>query len=150
MRLGHFADGATLNQFHHPAVIGHAVNLRSHLRCHAGLGRSLGDETRFGDIACERFFAVHRFLHLQRRHGRIGMRVLGGADHHAVDLGLLDGVVKLAEIPECPGPFECGGGAVKILSIHIADGDNVFSRLRRWRSVSRFCILWPHQGHSDQ
>ena len=151
MSLAYFADGTTLDEFDHAAIVRHAMNLRAHLRGDSGLCGSLGDQSRFSDITRERLLAIHGLLHLQRGHRGIRVRVLGGADDDAVDLRFLDRVVEFAEIAEGLRAFEGIGSAVEVLAIHIADGDDVFTWLGQWRRCfSCLGVLWAHQRHADE
>ena len=78
------------------AVVGIGVVLVAHLGCDLGLGGGLADDARLPDVVRQRLLAVDVFAELQGRQGGKGVRVLGRADDHRVEV--VGAIVNPAEV----------------------------------------------------
>ncbi len=120
----HCANRAALHQLHHAAIIIARMNLRAHLRDALADHRRLGHRAHFGDSMRQRFLAIQMPSALERRHAHDGVRVIGRAAHHRVQILALKhppkirvalGLGKLLDRPRQPP------------RIHVAKRDNILA-----------------------
>jgi hypothetical protein len=77
-----------------------AWNLRPHLRRDSSRARSFRDGARLEDIAAQRLLRVDVLLSPKRRERGKGVRMLGRAHHHRVELRIFQLIVQPPKIPE--------------------------------------------------
>ncbi len=99
------------------------MDLRAHLRDDAGLRGGLANDARLLHVVGERLLAVDVLLQLERGQRGEGVRVLGGADEHGVEL---TGMVEdAAEVDLLPRLRIQGRGLIEGVAIDVADGRDV-------------------------
>ena len=126
MRLTDRPDGAGLDEFDHAAVIVGGVDLRAHLRgdCAASLEILVLHQPGFANGVGQRLLAIDVFACPHRRDGGQRVMMVGGADHHAVDLRVAD---DLAPVGERPGVGKLFPRLVERPRIDVAEGDDILA-----------------------
>ncbi len=124
--LAHPADGACLHQLDDAAVVVAGVDLRAHLRRDAGGRGGFADDARLLHVVGERLLAVDVLPQLQRGQRGEGVGVLGGADHHGVELAGM--VEETPEVHLLARVREGGGRLVEGVAVHVAQRGDVLAR----------------------
>jgi len=121
--LADLAEEAGLHDLDDAAIVVAGVDLRAHLRDDAGLRGGLADDARLLDVVGERLLAVDVLLQLERGQRGKGVRVLGGADEHGVELaGMIE---DAAEIDLLARLRIQGRRLVERRAVDVADGGDV-------------------------
>ena len=122
------ADGAALDQLDDAAIVVARVDLRAHLRRHAGRGRRLADHARLRDVVRERLLAVDVLLQLERRQRGERVGVLGRAHHDGVEVA--GPIEQPTEVLLSPRSRKGGACLVERRAIHVTKHRDVLGRDR--------------------
>ncbi len=124
MGLADRADRAGLDALDHLPVVLARVVLGAHLRGDAGLRGGLAEDPGLLHVVRHRLFEIDVLAQEQRRQGRRGVGVLGGADDDGIEaVGV---VVEPAEVGVAAGLGVFGGGAIDGRLVNVAERDDIF------------------------
>ncbi len=125
MDFAHFADDTGPDQFAEAAGVFGGLALVAHLGGDFCLAGSLCEEAGFVDGVGEGFLAVNVFAALDGLHGGEGVPVVGGGDHHGVDL--FDIIQHLSEVSELASLGVAFEGVSRVGLVNVTEGYDVFA-----------------------
>jgi len=125
----HLADGADqapLDDLNGAAVVAAGVDLRAHLRDELLRAGQLDQRAALVDGVGQGLLAVAVLAHSHGHGRRGGVRVVGCADDHGVDVPA-HGIQHSPEVGEGPGPGEPRGRLGEAAGVDVAQGDDVLA-----------------------
>jgi hypothetical protein len=126
MHLADRPDGADLDQFDHAAEIVAGVHLRPHLRSDrtTSLEVLILHQSRLAHGVGERLLAIDMLICPHRPDGTEGVMMISGADHDAINLGIVDDLAPVGAKPGVRKLFLC---LLERARIDVAKGDDVLA-----------------------